>query len=215
MPTATFQPGDVVIHPRRPEWGEGVIESAMKSTHQGQTGQKLTVRFANHGRVTINTAVVPLHPRGERGGGAGRPASEDASTPMSQDTSGKGWLDAIASHGQNPIDALIALPEALTDPFSSLRQRLAATLDTFRFSTAARDLLDWGVAQTGLADPLSQFTRQELEQAFARFERDRDDHLNSLVTQLKREGQVELARELGERCQHPAAKRAMDRALRR
>ena len=53
----------------------------------------------------------------------------------------------------------------MVDPFSSATERLKATLDNFRFNAQARPLIDWAIAQTGLDDPLTLYTRQELEQA--------------------------------------------------
>ncbi len=55
-----FQRGDVVIHPRRPEWGRGVVKEASHITYQGDAAQRVAVQFANKGRVVINTAVAPL-----------------------------------------------------------------------------------------------------------------------------------------------------------
>ena len=37
------------------------------------------------------------------------------------------------------------LPEAMTDPFASLGARLSATLDSYRFSTDPKSLIDWAV----------------------------------------------------------------------
>jgi hypothetical protein len=100
-------------------------------------------------------------------------------------TINKGWLDSLDSGKGNPEADLIRLPDAMTDPFSSLAQRLDATLKSFRFSTEAKPLIDWAVSQTGMADPLSHFSRHDLEQSFARFARDRELHLFDLVRQLK------------------------------
>jgi hypothetical protein len=168
---ARYQRGDIVRHPARPEWGQGVVEQAALAKVNGQAGQRLVIRFSNHGRATINTAVVNL-------------TRKDEPTDMTSTTTiNKGWLDSL--EGRDAAAALTQLPEALTDPFASLAQRLGATLGTYRFSTDARPLIDWAVAQTGMADPLSHYSRHDLEQAFARFARDRDLHLADLVRQIK------------------------------
>src|SRR5690606_34070030 len=106
------------------------------------------------------------------------------------------------------------LPDALTDPFSSDAQRLAATLDTYRFSTEPRALIEWAVQQTGLNDPLTKYTRPELEQAFPRFARDRDLHLKQLVRTFKhRNDQATLLRAKNE-TRWPEARKALEKALR-
>jgi len=158
----------VVTHPRRPEWGRGVVKNAQAIVYQGSAAQKLSVEFANRGRVIINTAVAPLAPKGHT-----------ANMSSSISTSG-GWLDQLERNNSKSHE-LWELPDALTDVFSSELQRLAATLESFKHTTEPRPLIDWAVIQTGMDDPLSKYTRHELEQAFARFARNRDQHLLALV----------------------------------
>jgi hypothetical protein len=45
--------------------------------------------------------------------------------------------------------------------------------------------VDWAVAQTGLDDPLSRFSRQELEQHFSRYVTERDAHLGRLLAETR------------------------------
>jgi len=80
-----FRVGDEVVHPLRREWGTGVIQQAAPASHQGKQGQRLVVQFANQGRVTINTAVVPL-------------VSKDAVNQMKSIISQQshGWLNSVA-----------------------------------------------------------------------------------------------------------------------
>ena len=122
-----------------------------------------------------------------------------------------GWLDEL--DGGAKSNELWDLPDELTNPFGSVPERLAATLQTFRFSTEPRALIDWAIAQTGLNDPLSKYTRHELEQAFPRFARDRDAHLRDLVRQLKRESNFAALKDAG-RGLFPAAQSALDKAIR-
>ena len=68
--------------------------------------------------------------------------------------------------------------------------------------------------QTGLDDPLTRYTRQELEQAFPRFTRDRDQHLYQLVRQFKRNNDTQGLRSIADRSRNPrAARSALDKAL--
>jgi hypothetical protein len=204
-PTSQFQRGDVVVHPRRPEWGPGVVDHAAAGG-DSRGGQRLVVRFENYGRVTIHTAVAPLVCLQDK----------EPVTPMSTTrtyaSSGQGWLAALAS-GLDKHE-LHRLPEALTDPFASLGRRLEATLDSYKLSTEARSLIDWAVAQTGLGDPLTKYTRQELEQGFSRFARDRDLHLKDLIKQIRMQGQSHLFTEAQRKASTPAARSALTRYIR-
>lgn len=202
--TPRFDRGDAVMHPRKPEWGQGVVKDAHTITHEGRPAQRLAVDFANRGRVVINTAVAPLI--------TPEKAKEQEKT-MTTSTSG-GWLASLEKSATGQGHELWSLPHDLTDPFASLIDRLKATLKTYHFSTEPRSLMEWATVQTGLDDPLSKYTRSELEQAFPRFARDRDQHLKDLVRQLKRKGlHVEL-KQVVNKTQMPAARSALDKAVR-
>jgi len=47
-----FYPGDRVCHPKMPEWGVGVVQSAI--------GARVTVMFEQAGKVLIDASVVSL-----------------------------------------------------------------------------------------------------------------------------------------------------------
>ncbi len=175
-----FKFGDRVVHTSRPEWGEGVVTAAAADTVEGMTCQRLTVRFDRAGLKTLSTALARL-----------RPATAMDATPAAangQATPGqfeaKGWLDRAGA--ETPEVVMARLPEAATDPFATLEQRLAATLGLYRFTDQGAPLLDWAAAQTGLADPLSIFNRHQLEQYFARYATARDQHLRQLSEELRR-----------------------------
>lgn len=199
-----FRIGDGVVHPRRPEWGRGTVRQARVITHEGTRAQRLTVDFAHHGRTVINTAIAPLQPKGKE------PATMSSST-----TSAGGWLGQLerSATGKAQTHELWDLPEALTDPFVSDLERLKAILATYRFSTEPRSLLEWAVTQTGLSDPMTKYTRQEMEQAFPRFARDRDQHLKQLVFQLKRSAPGVL-KQAERETRLPAAQSALAKAMR-
>lgn len=213
-----YQRGDVVTHPRRPEWGQGTVREARPITHQGQSAQRLAVDFANKGRVVINTAVATLSPKGldvpmTRTSAPTAPASSDAAAKPAS-ASGGGWLSALERANGSEKHELWDLTGPMTDPFATLSQRLEATLDSYKFSTEPRSLIDWAVVQTGLDDPLSKYTRSEMEQAFGRFARDRDQHLHSLIRQLKRKGEAAVLNQMLSRLRLPAAKSALQKAMR-
>lgn len=203
-----FRPGDEVLHPKRPEWGDGIVAEATTIQHQGREAQRLVVRFAHRPRVTINTAVAPLMTKGD----ARTMTNENVLQSAASSDGRGGWLGAL----EQGADAheLWHLGDALTDPFSSLRRRLEATLETYRFSTEPRSITAWAVAQTGLEDPLSKYSRQELEQAFPRYARDRDNHLFDLVRTIRREGDAGTLDEVRRSLRLPAAQKALARAAR-
>lgn len=212
MAAAAYQVGDRVVHQTRPEWGQGTVRQAQPIRHDDQPAQRLVVDFSRHKRVTLNSAVAPL-----------RPAQADQTQPDTPEkhshmsttntSSDQGWL-AQLEQAQTGGHELWDLPEATTDPFASLADRIQATLDTYRFSTDPKSLIDWAAVQTGLKDPLSKYTRHELEQAFPRFTRDRDKHLKELIWQAKK-GSPDTLKQVRRGIRHPKAQSAFDKATQR
>lgn len=202
-----FAPGDIVIHPKRPQWGDGRVVSAIKINHEGQVGQRLVVRFANHGQTTINTAVVPL---------ISKETVSDMSSTTSYSHSGQGWLDALSRDANG--HELFKLPEELIDPFATLEKRFEATLISIKRLPDGKDprgLLDWAVGQTGMNDPLTKYTRPELEQAFSRFARNREQHLAGLIKQLRAKGKLSYVQQIQRKAVTPVVKQALARAISR
>ena len=159
----TYRFGDVVIHPKRPEWGRGVVARVETISQDGRPAQRLHVRFANEGLKVINTGIAPVMPADE---GAGMADS-------GMNAAGRGWLAELEQ--KDPQTVMTELAEQARDPFASVWDRLSFIIGLYRFSLEARSLTDWAVAQSGLADPLSQFSRQELEAFFRRWTSRRDD----------------------------------------
>ena len=197
-----FQPGDTVHHPKRPEWGEGKVCSAADSPQGGKPGQRLVVDFANHRRVTIQTAIVPLVPANATTAAAG---AEDED----------GWLGELAGRGESTSvnEGLGGLPEAMTDPFTGLRRRLETLLESYRFSNTQRGIFDWAVAQTGLNDPLTEYSRAEIEAAFERFCDMRWKQLQRLVTDAQHNREDAVLEAVLESCRVPEGRTAMETAM--
>lgn len=175
--------------------------SSRRNTPQQPLPSHSKTKSAPAAAGVMNGDSAALGPRS-----AGR-ASGDAGAASGEG----GWLDDL--DGGAKSSELWDLPDDLINPFGSVPERLAATLQTFRFSTEPRALIDWAVTQTGLNDPLSKYTRHELEQAFPRFARDRDAYLRDLVRQLKRESNFAALKDAG-RGLFPAAQSALDKAIR-
>ncbi len=141
--------------------------------HEGKPCQRLSIRFERAGTKTISTAFADL-----------RPASEIPRLPELKEEEPDPL--AQAAFGASVEQMMTSLPERATDPFTSLKSRLTATLDLYRFTESGGTLLDWAAIQTGLKDPLSRFNRHELEQWFAKFKIELDNHLRKLVRDIRR-----------------------------
>lgn len=163
--------GDRIRHAGKPEWGIGNVVAADGSLQDGSPCQRLTVRFERGGSKTLSTAFADI-----------RPADEFFTAPerIPEDP-------LLAAHDESNIkDALTKVPEPATDPFSGLRKRLHSTLDLYKYGESASGLLDWAASQTGLKDPLSRFSRHELEQLYQRFVANVDQHLRRLIKDVRR-----------------------------
>lgn len=176
-----YQIGDRIRHARRPEWGIGTITRVDRLQMQGQVGQRLEVRFSNAGVKTISTIGAEL----ERLDQPGAIAPSNGTFAEREARHETGWLGEIAK--RKPEEALVELPEEVTDPFRGVRERIKSTLELYRFEPTGGKLIDWAVARTGLEDPLSRFTRQELEQYFSRWAFARQQHLGKLLKDARTE----------------------------
>lgn len=185
--------GDHVRHAGKPEWGNGQITSAEATVQDGRPCQRVTVRFDRVGLKTLSTAFADLRP---------------AETLLTAEAPADPLL-ALAD-GPAARELLTRLPEAASDPFSTPRKRLEATLNLYRFSDRAGSLLDWAAAQTGLKDPLARFSRHELEVLFQKFQFNLDAHLKKLVRDIKKADPATLAAVAASAS--PSAKQALKRA---
>lgn len=182
MSETMWQSGDRVVHTARPEWGLGRVLSATQIREDGRDAQRLTVRFDRAGTKTLSTAVARL--------------AQADSVPVEV------FAAAARDEEEGPEERLnraelaarlAALPDEAADPFRPLTRRLEATVGLYRFESHGRSLLDWAAAQTGLSDPLSAFSRHDLEEGFTRFRQALEAHLAKLVAQARREEPTALA----------------------
>lgn len=201
MPSApaTFEIGDRVLHATKPEWGVGHIARASAETHEGRPVQRLTIRFERAGVKTLSTAHADLRPA----------PAEPTSDPAAPE-------DGQAGEPITP-ERMIALPEPARDPFASPLERLTQTLSLYRFSNQGGSLLDWAAMQSGLADPLTRFSRHDLEDLYDRFNRTLDQHLGALVVEVKKSVGASVRAEDLQRviaAAPPAARQALQRVRR-
>lgn len=220
-----FEVGDIAIHPNCPEWGSGKVKEALPATHEGRVVQRLRVDFSNAGSKWINTGIAPLQKKTgkEAPAPAMRIAPSLAAAPATSREKAdalpdRGWLDELESaksgNGFGSIPDLWDLPTALTDIMRSPEERLGLTCEAYKFSHEPGPLFQWAVAQSGLDDPLSRYSRMELEQAYFRYSRLRDDHLFDLCRQLKRENKMHLVKEIAAKAKFRKARELLEKTLR-
>jgi hypothetical protein len=187
MSDQKFVTGDRVRVAAKPEWGIGTITkveivNGLKSN--GHVPQRLSVRFPNGGIKTLVTGHADL----QRVSDAADQFTTDES-PSARYWDKVNESDWLGSMARRKIEeAMLTLPQDVRDPFNSLQKRLSLTLGLYRFDRSGRGLMDWAVAQTGLDDPLSRFTRHELEQKFERWVVERDSHLQKLLQEAQAPG---------------------------
>ena len=175
--------GDRVRHSGRPEWGIGTIVKVEPLPVNGHVTQRLSIRFPNAGMKTLVEEQASLQ----------RVTNDDGDPLFGDDTapaarawdrfSEDDWLSGVAR--KKVFETLITLPQEVRDPFNSLQKRLHLMFRLYRFDKSGKGIVDWAVAQTGLDDPLTRFSRQELEQHFARFVSERDAHLGRLLYETR------------------------------
>lgn len=178
MQTTSFKIGEKVRHGKRPEWGVGSISKIEVITREGRPDRRIWIRFPNVGEKTVLASMAELE-HVESAPPAAGPTLADLHARADS-----GWLGEISR--RKPEDLMSALPDAATDPFIPLRRRLQGTLGLYRFDGGPR-LIEWAVAQSGLNDPMSRFSRHELESFFQRWRFALDAHLGKLLQEARRE----------------------------
>jgi len=173
-----FQMGDRVVHSSKPEWGVGIVSTTSMGEHEGVPCQRLVVRFDRAGLKTVSTAFAKIELAGDRVG----VVTEKESIKARDDGAANPVLKAT---GRELQDIMLKIPDAATDPFATPAQRLKATLSLYRFSNSGGALIDWAVMQSGLSDPLTKFTRHELEDFFGFFEKILWKHLGKMVKEAR------------------------------
>ena len=178
MQTTSFKIGEKVRHAKRPEWGVGSIAKIEVITREGRPDRRIWIRFPNVGEKTVLASMAELEHVEEVAPTAG-PTLADLHARADG-----GWLGEISK--RKPEDMMVALPDSATDPFIPLRRRLQNAFALYRFDGGPR-LIDWAVAQSGLNDPMSRFSRHELEAFFQRWKFALDAQVGKLLQEARRE----------------------------
>lgn len=170
--------GTKVCVPARPEWGVGAVLRVQIAESNGVRGHRVTIQFPMATRTLLAPPAVLAAPQDE---------------PNRLQT---GWLDGLA--GKSLDDRLRALPSEVTDVLGGPRERIYAAAGLYMLRDDAAALHLWARRQTGVADPLGQWNRDELEVAFRDFCLARDAHCRNLLYQVRKNHGVEAARSIVE-----------------
>ncbi len=190
MSDETFQFGDKVLHNARPEWGAGSVVKVEEAIINGERAQRLSIRFPNAGLKCLiagKSSGAELKKVKEEDNGhatslnglSGVAPSGTSRLEQWEQMSRTEWLSPLAQRKIKEV--MTSVPEECTDAFIPLPKRLANTLRLYKYDKSGKGLIDWAVSQSGLNDPLTRFTRTELEQLFDRWGTLRDLHLAKLL----------------------------------
>ncbi len=156
--------GQRVRNPARPEWGDGTVLRVQAVTTDGRPAHRVSVQFATGHR----TLMLP-------------PGRLVAAAPEPQRAAD--WLDQAARRTLD--DRLVELPADVREFLGTSSQRLIVLARLYEWPEDAASLLRWARSQTGVADPLAHWTRDELRAAFGEFCRRRDRLLREVAGALR------------------------------
>ena len=157
--------GQRVCLPTRPEWGAGTVLRVQATLVDGQPVHRVSIQFTTGHRTLVIPPARLAVPEGE-------PQRE------------AGWLDTLGR--QTIDDRLTALPEAVREFLGASAQRIVVLARLYEIDEDATGLIKWARSQSGVGDPLSLWTRDEIRAAFEQFCRRRDQMLRDAVTALRR-----------------------------
>lgn len=186
--------GKKVCVPARLDWGAGVVLRVATAMVQDAPQHRVVVQFPHATRTLLVPPARIDWPRDD-------PQRSDA-----------GWIGTIGSNSLD--DRLRRVSDDVLHVLGGIRARLAAVYPLFEVRDDEKGILAWARRQTGVGDPLTQWTRDELSDAFAAFCTERDAHLRGLAARLVlAEGKDALQAELA--ALEPDARARVEAALRR
>lgn len=181
--------GRDVCNAARPEWGVGKVASVQPTPVDGKPAQRVTIEFPTGRRTLVVPPARLVEPRPEPQRGAG-------------------WLDVL---GKSTLDdQLRQLPEEVTEMIGTPRQRVAALAPLYRYDETPAGLSRWACDRVEVADPLSQWSRDELQVAFRVFSHERDGYLRSALAILRRDEGPDAVKELLDGLEPTTAARMRD-----
>jgi hypothetical protein len=156
--------GRQVCNPARPEWGPGTVLRVQRTTVNGKIQHRVSVQFASgHRLLRVPPARLTL--------------------PGAKPEREQGWLAAAA--GTDLTGRLRALPSFVREFLGTPRQRLLMLAPLYAPTNDPADLVKWARGQTGVPDPLSLWSRDELQSAFAEYCARRDQYVRGVAREIR------------------------------
>lgn len=148
--------GRKVMVPTRPEWGVGEVLRVSQTRVNREIIFRVSVHFPSGHRTLLMPPARLVEPFPEKERQAG-------------------WLDSL---GKNTLDGkLRALPEELQFFLGTPGQRFSEVAKLFEWDDRPESLVRWARRQSLASDPLTLWTRDELQAAFDEFCAKRDTYL--------------------------------------
>lgn len=160
-----FEENQEVANPARPEWGVGRVLSVEPGS--GGRGARVRVNFAGAG---VKTLVVPP-------GRLVPPQAQAEPEPAAHESLG---------YSGSSEARLRTIPAIITDRRAAWDVRITELVKLYQFDDSPRDIFNWAALRTGQADPLNEFSADELAAYFRDFCRRRDRVLKDLCHEAKR-----------------------------
>ncbi|MBN2445297.1 MAG: hypothetical protein JXO22_01125 [Phycisphaerae bacterium] len=152
--------GQTVRNAARPECGDGKVLRVQQLTGGASPTYRVSVQFSiGHRHLIVPPARIIV--------------------PRPEPTRASGWLARASNDTLD--DKLRGLPEQVVNVLGTPRERLAAALPLYTYTDESESLLKWARNQTGVADALSHWNRDELDVAFAAFCSERDAHFRAMA----------------------------------
>jgi hypothetical protein len=163
------------------EWGVGRVTRIQRQAHDGGATYRVYVQFHMGQKVLTAPPAKFVTP------------DDLSSAAVNRDA---GWLDKLA--GQTLDDRLAALPESITLFLGSPVHKLIEIAKLFEFDGDDKSLARWARMQTGSPDPLTTWTRDELQAAWEKFSVAREAAFADAVAAAGRQaGRVDWQQVLG------------------
>jgi hypothetical protein len=157
--------GAQVQNASRPGWGVGHVLRVQAARVDDKPAWRVSIQFAIGHRMLLVPPARLVAPQAE-------PQRES------------GWLAGLGKRTLD--DRLRALPEQVTQVLGTPLERFVVVIPLYGLSEDNASLLRWASSQTGVSDPLSHWTRDELLAALRDFCNERDAHLRNVAAAIKR-----------------------------
>jgi hypothetical protein len=167
--------GRKVMNAGRTDWGVGLVQKVERSGgSESAPVYRVTVQFTGARRTLLVPPARLIEPRDEEERQAG-------------------WLDTLA--GRTIDDRLKRVSDDLLRALGTPRQKLDALVPLYEYDEEPKTLARWARTQTGVGDPLTKWSRDELTLAFASFCTDRDAALRMAAALFKQSQGLDALRD--------------------